>query len=209
MHRADRREEELGVGILQEKPARTLPDRAGCGLVEVERREHDDAGRVGVAQELGCRSEAVEHGHPDVHQHDVGLRGAHDVDRLAAVGRLAHDLDVWLRVDEHADSGAEQRLIVDEHHPDRAHDPPPIGRVPRTTKAPSSRAGVQPPSDELRALPHTDDAVPARALVGATALQLIRLSGRHAGSQGVADLEGDAVGVPREPHVDRSRTTVP
>ena len=48
MHGADRREQELGVGILEQEPARPLTDRARGGLVEVERGEHDDARRVGV-----------------------------------------------------------------------------------------------------------------------------------------------------------------
>ena len=74
MHRADRREQELGVGVLQQEPARPLPDRPRRGLVEVEGREHHDAGRLGVAQQLGGRREAVHHRHPDVHQHDVGPR---------------------------------------------------------------------------------------------------------------------------------------
>ena len=72
-----------------------------------------------VAQQLGGRREAVHHRHPDVHQHDVGARRADDRERLAAVGCLADDLEVGLGVDQHADAGPEQRLVVDEHHPDR------------------------------------------------------------------------------------------
>ena len=91
-----------------------------------------------------------------------GRGRAHDVDRLAPVGRLAHDLEVGLRVDEHADAGAEQRLVVDEHDADRrAHVPglrsgsSPHDELAAVARRPSSRA-----ARELRPLAHADDPWP-------------------------------------------------
>ena len=43
------------------------------------------------------------------------------VDRLLAVRALAHDLDVALGVQDHAKAGADQRLVIHQQHPDRAH----------------------------------------------------------------------------------------
>ena len=47
-----------------------------------------------------------------------GLSPRDAVDRLRAVGALAHDLDVLLGVEDHAEAGADQRLVVDEQHAD-------------------------------------------------------------------------------------------
>src|SRR5690606_8344426 len=82
-----------------------------------------------------------------------------DGERLATVTRLRGDLEVGLRVDEHADAGAEQRLIVDEHDADHASPsaapgaplsscpvlPVPIGKRARTTKSPPSRSARRTP----------------------------------------------------------------
>ena len=147
VHRADRGEQELGVGVLQQEPARSLADRAGGRLVEVERREHHDPRRIGSAsrQQLGRGREAVHHRHPDVHQHDVGAAARTTASAFAAVGGLADDLEVGLRVDQHADAGAEQRLIVDEHDADRraftrTRAPDRQRRPPRTNAPPSAPA---------------------------------------------------------------------
>ena len=43
-----------------------------------------------------------------------GLQARDHRDRFLPVAGLARDLQVGLRVDEHADAAAEQRLIVDE-----------------------------------------------------------------------------------------------
>ena len=77
MHGADGGEEELGIGVLEQEPARPLPDRPRRRLIEVEGREHHDARRMLVAQQLGGRREAVHHRHPDVHQHHVRPRRPH------------------------------------------------------------------------------------------------------------------------------------
>ena len=131
VHGADRCEQELRVGILEQEAARTLPNRPGRRLVEVERRQHDDPRRVGPSEDLGGRRETVHHRHPDVHQHDIRPGAGHEIDRLASVPRLADDIEVGLRREQHAHAGAEQRLIVDEDDSDHATSP--IGSDARTT----------------------------------------------------------------------------
>ena len=61
------------------------------GLVLADREHHD--GDLGVARlDFGRRFEAGDVGHPDVHQNDVGCGAVDEIDRLSAVGSLAHDL---------------------------------------------------------------------------------------------------------------------
>ncbi len=46
-----------------------------------------------------------------------GQVAADDGQRLEPVGRLAHDLEVGLGADDHGESGAHERLVVDDHDP--------------------------------------------------------------------------------------------
>jgi hypothetical protein len=70
-------------------------------VVGVERREHDHLRRVvAAAQRLGG-GEAVDAGHADVHQHDVGPVGVDRRVDLRAVGRLGHHADVLAAREHH------------------------------------------------------------------------------------------------------------
>jgi hypothetical protein len=99
-HDADARRELLGRHVLEQEAAGAGAQRLVDVLVEVERGEHEDAGRRVPARgdHLARGLDAVELGHADVHEHDVGLEPARGVDRLAAVGRLADDVEVLLGV---------------------------------------------------------------------------------------------------------------
>ena len=70
------------------------------------------------------RLDAVHDRHPDVHEHHVGLCALGEGDRLGAVRRLADDIDVRLGLEDHAEAGPHQRLVVDDHDPDAAHPMP-------------------------------------------------------------------------------------
>ena len=52
--------------------------------------------------------------HPDVHQDDVGRGLVDQLDRLVAVGRLAHDL-VAPGQQQRGDAVAEEGVVVNEH----------------------------------------------------------------------------------------------
>ncbi len=101
MHSADGRQQELRVGILQQKSARATANCARGSLVEVEGGQNDDA-RSGSATGIRCSQDrlgsfdAVHDGHPDVHENDVWARSGRDRDPLDAVGRLADELEVGL-----------------------------------------------------------------------------------------------------------------
>src|SRR5690606_32373270 len=55
--------------------------------------------------------------------------------RGVAVARLPHDRDVRLGLEDQAETGAQQRLVVHQQHPDR-HDPSFNGNLARTSKPP-------------------------------------------------------------------------
>ena len=63
--------------------------RAVDVLVEVERGDHDDPGRLRVGGERAGGLESVEAGHPDVHEHDVGAQPPGERHGVDAVARLA------------------------------------------------------------------------------------------------------------------------
>ena len=127
-----------------------------------------------------------------------GRVAAHDGDPLAAVGGLAHDFEVGLRVDQHADAGAEERLVVDERDADRTHAGTPVGRTPATTNVAVGIAGAEPSADEARALAHADHPVPglARPVTGLRRVAHLELDAR---------LSLPDRGQPGQTHRDRRR----
>ena len=81
----------LGRGVPEQKSARAKPQRLIEVLVEIDGREHEHrGGELGLGQEALCGAQAVELGHPDIHQHDVPAHAPHDVDPGAPIGRTAH-----------------------------------------------------------------------------------------------------------------------
>ena len=71
-----------------------------------------------LPQDLLGRGEPVELRHPDVHQHDLGLRECRLTDRLVAVLGLGDDLDVTLGLQDHPEAGAHELLVVGDEDPD-------------------------------------------------------------------------------------------
>jgi hypothetical protein len=86
-------------------------------LVEVERCEDDNAHGL-IPRALGSQltrgGEAVEPWHPDVHQDQIWTQFAGELDRGASVPRLSDDLDVGLRLEDRAQAGEDERLIIRE-----------------------------------------------------------------------------------------------
>ena len=87
-------------------------------LVEVERRQHEDArARLGE-HHLARRLDPVEHRHADVHQDDIWRELAGACHGLRAVAGLADHLDSRLRLENHPEAGTDERLIVGEQDAD-------------------------------------------------------------------------------------------
>ncbi len=74
-----------------------------------EHRQH----RV-ASTDRGQRIDAAVAGHRDVQQQHVDAAGAHDLQRLAAVGGLGDDLEVRLLGEELAQPGANHGVVVDD-----------------------------------------------------------------------------------------------
>ena len=67
----------------------------------------------GQSVEVSGGGDPVHVGHPDVHQHDVGLQRGAAV-KLSSVGGLADDVDGGVGGQDHPQSGAHEGVVVDE-----------------------------------------------------------------------------------------------
>ncbi len=111
----DARDKLLGGNVLEQEPARADPERVVDVLVHVERGQHHDL-RVGtiVTEQSASRLDPVDVGHANVHQHDVRPQATRLRNRLFPVRGLADHLDVLLSLEDHAEAGADERLVVDD-----------------------------------------------------------------------------------------------
>ena len=114
----------VGAGVLEEVARRAGLERRGdLLLLDEAGHRHDLDVRV-LGLDPADRGEPVHVRHQQVHQHDVGLEATGHGDALAAVGRLAHDLDVGEQIEERAQARADDGVVVDEQDADpvrRAH----------------------------------------------------------------------------------------
>jgi hypothetical protein len=65
--------------------------------------------------------DAVHLRHAHVHQHDLGKDAPGQLDRLATVPGLAHDEDVYLRLQDRADGLTHYGMIIDQEDAHRVH----------------------------------------------------------------------------------------
>src|SRR3712207_3845723 len=81
----------------------------------------------------------------------VRLQRARPVDGLAPVGRLAHDGDVLLAVEQGPQSAADQPVVVGQQHPDHDGTPAATGGTACTRNPPATGpASSSPPSSRAR-----------------------------------------------------------
>ena len=115
-HHGDRVDQVGRVDVLEQEARGTGPQRLGDLLVLTEGHQHEDpaAGVRGGDPPGGL--DAVQHGHPDVHQHHLGALARDQVERLAPVRRLSDDLDGGRLVQDQPQSGPDQGLVVDDRH---------------------------------------------------------------------------------------------
>jgi hypothetical protein len=80
------------------------------------RSGQDDDTRVwGDAPHAASRLDAVEHGHVEVHEDNVGVELGGKLDRLLAVPRAAGDLDALVELEGERQRFHEERVIVGDH----------------------------------------------------------------------------------------------
>ena len=146
---ADGADEVDRLGVLHEEPARAGADRAGDVLVELERRDDHDAHAARSAGSAAICS-VVQRPSPS------GIRMSRSatstgVSRSArsscfAAGCLDDDLDVGLRVQQRAEAGADELVVVGERDAD--HDAPAHGQArgdDRCRRAPRERGSGRRP----------------------------------------------------------------
>jgi len=110
---ADGVDELLGLGVLEEEPARAGLEPGEDVVVAVEGREDDDLRQVRLDDAPGGL-DAVEHRHLHVHEHDVGAQLGGAPHGLGTVGGLADHLEVVLHREDEGEPGADELLVVDE-----------------------------------------------------------------------------------------------
>jgi hypothetical protein len=69
-----------------------------------------------MAEQLGGGFDAVHAGQPDVHQGDVGLRLAAQVDGVGAALGFAHHAKLGAPLEDASDAIADQLVVVDENN---------------------------------------------------------------------------------------------
>src|SRR6185437_14869737 len=88
-------------------------------------------------EQTSRRLDPVDARHPDVHQDDVGLEAARELDRFEPVAGLAYDGQIGLTREDHPEPGPHELLVVGNQDAN-AHAS--WGRRARTTKPPPGRA---------------------------------------------------------------------
>lgn len=116
--RADGGRQVLGRDVLEQKAAGSGGQRRVHVPVEVEGGQHEDARRVGDGEDPAGGLQAVQLGHPDVHQDDVGPGAPYRLHRFVAVGGLRDDVDA-VGAEGQPEARAHQRLVVGDHDPGR------------------------------------------------------------------------------------------
>src|SRR5215467_1434193 len=136
-HHPDGRCQLFGRGVLEQEAACPRPQGLVDELVGVVGGQHHDPAPPGerVCGEAPGRLEPVELGHSDVHENHVRVKLPDRRHRLQAVPRLAHNLQVGLRFDDHLEAGPDQALVVADQDRD-AHGGGSSGRQAQTRNPP-------------------------------------------------------------------------
>ena len=113
----------VGARVLEQEAARAGAEGFVDVVVEVEGGQDQDAGRSVAGGDPACRLDPVEVRHADVHQDDVGAQRLGGVERGEAVGGLADDLEVGLGVEDDAEAGADELLVVGDQDADHVASP--------------------------------------------------------------------------------------
>ena len=128
-------------------------DLKGADGVLVEGGGEDDLREAGLlVEEFFEDGEAIEAGHLDVEEDDVGLVGADEVDGLDAVGALGEDLDAFGGLEQVEELLAGEGFVVDDEGGEghgcqlqvagcRLDSEAELNRQPKQTAGPSLRSG--------------------------------------------------------------------
>src|SRR5918992_306782 len=136
-------------GLLEEIAARSGVERLLDVLEGGEHRQNEHA-RLGRARmELAHRLHAVQLGHGDVHDDDIGPQLACQTQRLAAVGGGAGDLDALIAAQERGKPVADHGVVVRDQHPN-LHRFLPTAAITRVPRPWADSISSRPPTSSMR-----------------------------------------------------------
>src|SRR5262245_7729496 len=116
--RPDGPKELFAGGVLEQVPRGAYLNHRQDVSIGVVGRQHEDVD-VGMAPADPRRGgDAVNLGHSQVHQEDMGTKLARQVDGLDAGARLSDDFEVRLRFEHGAQSRADDEMIIGNHKAD-------------------------------------------------------------------------------------------
>jgi hypothetical protein len=100
--------------VFQEEPGGASPEGVEDVLVEVERREDQNArrGQPVVAGDASGEFDAVHLRHPDVHQDDVGPLPNRELHGAASIGGFPDHVDVGGAAQQHGEAAPHEGLVV-------------------------------------------------------------------------------------------------
>ncbi len=185
----------VGRGVFEQVTAGSGAQSTEHQLVGVERGQHDHLGRVRPVAEPAGGLDAVDPAHPNVHQGHVDGVGVRRRLDLVAVGGFCGHLDALGTAQHHGQAGPDQRVVVDDQHPDgmarlahrrRRQAGAWCPRQPglQAELPGSGRAKLDPPAAQPVALTESDQA-------GAASRDPVGL--RRAGKHRVADVDDQLV----------------
>ena len=120
-HRANRAQQFIGARALEHIARRTRgQDAEEIILVLVHGQDQNLDERVGFLQRTR-RFETVHARHANIHQGEIRLKRMREAQRLYAVGCLANDFHVGLRVQDHTHAFAHNGVVIGEQYPDFRH----------------------------------------------------------------------------------------
>ena len=114
----DRCRDLFGLRVLEDVAGGTGLEGGGDLVLLDEARHRDDLRLGALGLDSADRGDAVHVRHQEVHEDDIRREPAGQGDALAAVGRLADDLDVVLEIEEDPKTHPDDGMVVDDQDPD-------------------------------------------------------------------------------------------
>ena len=109
-------DEQVGGGLLQDYAASAEPHGAYDVTVVFGGGEHDHAGGQGVKVDFLEDGKTVFIGHAEVEEKNIGLELGEHLDAFGAILGFADDGDVFIGIEEFAETIAENGVVIGEEH---------------------------------------------------------------------------------------------
>ena len=123
VHSADRCDEVLGRGVLQQETGCTGLDGTHDVAVGVEGGQNDDPSSDATGHEFPGRGQSVQPGHLHIEEEHVDGVGGVAPEGVVAIDGTPDDLHIRLRPQQHGQPHGEQRLIIGQTQADHRRLP--------------------------------------------------------------------------------------